>query len=338
MTNRSRFKKRLYYIFFLLILFFPMAEIAARIAGYKPYKVVPFTIHTEPKNCLIGDSVLGLALNPGSFVVTMNQELVYKTTHLPNGRRSLGRRHPERDKKLFLFGCSFTYGMGVNDTCSFASILQEKQDTYTIDNFAVPGYGSVQSLIQLRKEMKKGNLPDRVILCFSYLHFERNALTPSYRKSLLMGYARSGRTTPKTLKNARFPYYEKGHLKSVSWDNIYNNWPLRESSAAVNFFNSIQDKKVKESIDVQKTTERVILDIHELCLENSIPFTLCFLDENNEIKRLENFCDSVGVSTSRIGWDYKNKELTNMPVDSHPNEKGHRFIATKILPILTEDQ
>lgn len=338
MTNRSRFKKRLYYIFFLLILFFPMVEIAARIAGYKPYKVVPFTIHTEPKNCLIGDSVLGLALNPGSFVVTVNQGLVYKTTHLPNGRRSLGRRQPERDKKLFLFGCSFTYGMGVNDTCSFASILQEKQDTYKIDNFAVPGYGNVQSLIQLRKELKKGNIPDRVILCFSYLHFERNALTPSYRKSLLMGYARSGRTTPKTLKNARFPYYDKGQLKHVPWKDIYSKWPLLESSATVNFFNSIQDRKVTESIDAQKTTEAVIGDIYKLCSKNEIPFTLCLLDENDNTKSLKKFCDAKSITAIEIGWDYMNKDLTNMPVDNHPNERGHRFIASKILPILTEDQ
>ncbi|MEL6255440.1 MAG: hypothetical protein AAFR87_25765, partial [Bacteroidota bacterium] len=163
-------KKVLYYIYLLLLLA-PCLEIALRILQYEPYRQVNFLIKSSPSHCLIPHPYLGFALNPGSFEVQINQAKPYQVRH---GSDSLRITHPsplpDSLPEIFLLGCSYTYGMGVNDEDSFPYLLQEAFPTYRVKNFGVPGFGSVQSYLQLKAELKKGNRPKIVILNLVEFH------------------------------------------------------------------------------------------------------------------------------------------------------------------------
>ncbi|WP_299136651.1 SGNH/GDSL hydrolase family protein [uncultured Tenacibaculum sp.] len=71
--------------------------------------------------------------------------------------------------KIFCFGGSTMYGIGTKDEntipSTLAKVLKNKipSKKFTITNFGLPGYTNDLEILQLRKELIKGNIPDIVI-------------------------------------------------------------------------------------------------------------------------------------------------------------------------------
>ena len=332
--EKDKRKKILYYIYLLLI-FAPCLELALRILQYEPYRQEEFLIQSHPTQCLIPHPKLGFALNPGTFEVQINQAKPYTVTH---GSDSLRITHasmlPDSLEKIFLLGCSYTYGMGVNDVESFPYLLQEAFPNYQIKNFGVPGFGNVQSYLQLEAEINKGNIPELVILNLVDFHLERNALTPDYRKNLHMGFARSSEEIKDKMKPGRIPFILSSEEELIfaweSWDSVYHKWRGREALASINLFQSIADRWEREELDPRSTSLQLFAAFQALCEKHEIIFCISNLRANKTSEELLEAISELGIDTLDMGLNLLSKDFSSLPEDSHPNTSAHRHYFKKI--------
>src|SRR5678816_884654 len=168
----SRRKKLLFFSIYLplvLIFFFSVAEVLSRVAGYKPWFVRTENTKVEPGGRLFEkDAKLGYRDLPGQYKITLMGAYVYTVTNLEDASRAThpletyGNRGPKLE--IWIFGDSITYGWSVNDRDTFAWLLQEDFPDYEVVNFAVSGYGTLHSMIQLRDLLQQRKAPRLVIL------------------------------------------------------------------------------------------------------------------------------------------------------------------------------
>src|SRR5262249_10125369 len=77
-----------------------------------------------------------------------------------------------------VFGCSFTYGWLVNDAETYPYLLQAALPEYRIVNFAVPGYGNVQSLLQFKRALAThANKPALALFTYGFFMTREILLT-----------------------------------------------------------------------------------------------------------------------------------------------------------------
>lgn len=310
-------------------------EISFRILGYEPFKNNDYSVVAEPENAFVGHPQLGIQLRPGVFQITLNKGLTFQAHHLDaNSRQVSGCPDPTNPDILFL-GCSFTYGFGVNDDQHFTSLLQKKHPDLSFQNAGVIGYGSVQSLLQLKELVKTRSLK-AVVLNFSSFHFMRNTLSRQYRSNLKIGYARSSRQVEHQMIRARFPYQAScgGNIEYAPWAEIYENWRGREWLASINWIQTTYDH-IREDLSAQiETTACLIREMATICQEYHIPFGVACLDATPETEVLKTKLSAVPWVD--VDFDFSDHSLINHPSDSHPNPAGHQRIAEKMEPFLTK--
>lgn len=143
-------------------------------------------------------------------------DVVYST--LPSGWRATPQ-HPEADEAVLLFGCSFTWGEGLNDRDTIAWQLADRLgDKVQVFNFGFPGYGSHHMLAHL----ENGLLAD---IAGRYKTIKAFYITIRGHELRSMGYSQW---------DASGPWYgfEKGRLtrKGVFADDVS---PLRPYADAL---------------------------------------------------------------------------------------------------------
>ena len=69
-----------------------------------------------------------------------------------------------KEKKIFLLGDSFTFGVGLEYEDTFSGLLEINQSDYRFFNFAVPSYSPTVYSYKLKKILEKKIIPDKVIL------------------------------------------------------------------------------------------------------------------------------------------------------------------------------
>lgn len=329
-------KKRIRYYVFLLLVTPICLEIALRILGYSPYQQLQYSIESSPKMCVVASKEYGFALGEGTFEVSVNGAPNYVATHR-NGKR-ISRLGSANDslEKVFLMGCSFTYGMGVDDSLSFPFKVQNHFKDLSIQNFGVPGFGTIQSYLQLKKELKNGRIPAVVIVNFCDFHNERNSLTPRFRNSLVMGYQRSNDEISAELKKSKFPFIENGEVKTVAFKDLYSNWTGRETFATINYFQTLNDERLTGKIDQKKNTEIVFEKIKKLCDEHKIRLIVTGLTRGLELTSFLHQIEQQGIEVHDISLDLSSKKYNQLPYDSHPNAAAHDYFSKKIIDLLSQ--
>lgn len=335
--ERTSLWRKIRNAIFLILVLFPCGEIAARIIGWTPLYNNDYKVHAVPKHWLVGDSIYGLQLSPGKFSITLNDSVTFHTSH----DRFRKRRSGEKDscERIFVYGCSFTYGYGVNDDQTFVSLLNRSREGESFSNFGVPGYGTLQALMRLKKEIESGNVPSSVMIVHSSVHPERNGMANSYRKALKIGYKNSNKHVESNMQDARFPFMEKSKsaVQFVSWKEIYSNWPGREQFAIVNAVQSLSQERPNEE-KLEQITERIFEDIVELCDANSIRCIVVNLDDGKFKNRYQDLLEKFQVGVVSVNFDFTSEKYTNRPYDSHPNTLGHKRIAGSILDYLNQSK
>lgn len=334
-------KKLTYPIYIILCIVF-MPELVLRLLRYAPFQYQPYSVVAEPTPCLVPDSILGFALSDGQHQVSINDSLVYNCTHSPDSTRitSLAQITSKQLPSIHIHGCSFSFGMGVNDEHSYPFVLQSLLDTIaTVTNQAVPGHGTVQTLLKLRSQEKKGTLPDLVILNYASFHDERNVLSSTYRQSLTLGFANND-NKKEDYQYAKFPYAELNEdkndfqVKYCNWSDLYKNWTLRTYSSTINFLQTSLERNAYPEKDKQLTTKFILEEIQEICTRNQTQLLLVgIINDKKTAAMLAQFKTS-GVNTLMMGIDLTDSHYNNMPYDSHPNELAHKLFAQKIFPEL----
>ena len=111
-------------------------------------------------------------------------------------------------KKIFFFGDSFTYGVGVNYDDSFVGIVDNKVKDYEMFNFAVPSYSPSLYLYQLNEMLNQEIIPDKIfiVLDLSDVHDEsfRWMGSSNYKPILKSGKYKKEQTGLKKFINKNF--------------------------------------------------------------------------------------------------------------------------------------
>lgn len=307
-----------------------MAEGALRLLGFEPFVPVVTKVYSTPKNNLIPDAQYGLALNPGRFQVYLNDQLSYQATHLADGTRSTGAQ-AERSAEIHIYGCSLTYGMGIDDSLSYPALLQASLKNFSIKNFSVPGYGTVHSLLQLREQLKNGSQPELILLAYSSLHDARNQLSGIQQKYWSQTL---DKTIHAELDEAKFPYArlknENLEIKAKSIHDFSKPWSLSQYSVLIYRLEMSISNIQYGFVDKYEISEKVIREIQLLCAQYQIPMLLLGLDKSDSVKKLRNFARGQSLPFLDISIDLDDPQYNLKPHDAHPNARAHQYYAEKI--------
>jgi len=334
MEKRSGFsgKKRrwLHLIYYILLVLFAasLAEVGARMKGFRPWQEPQFNIVVEPGGKFYAQHpTLGYSSLPGKFKVTLNGTYSFEVTNLVNSLRATRplEAHPAGARKgMWIFGDSITYGWSVNDRDTYCWLLQEELPDYEVVNFGVNGYGTLQSLIQLREALKNGNEPQVVILTYASWQDVRNTFIRMRRKMV---------ATAAFLGPVNQPYARldsNGRLEVFSDALAYREFPLMRYSAFIHALEESYDKYEERHSQSHEITKVTIKEISDLCLAHGIRLVVASLTSDPISSDMLEYCSRERITTADAWVDLSIKENNNLPYDSHPSAIAHRQYAHKL--------
>jgi tetratricopeptide (TPR) repeat protein len=316
----------------LMLLLFTagLAEITLRLVGRGPLRVKPFDVRVEPGGSLfIVDPLLGYRMRPGRFQVRMQSGYTFYLTNNSQGSRisETDDRLPEQDDRpeLWLLGCSFTFGYGVDDQDSIAWRLQAAMPQYDIVNYGVPGYGTAQALVQLREAFRAGRRPRAAILLYVDVHDIRNTLLREGRR-VLWQFSRLG--------PMQHPYVrlKPDGLRVITSDQLYRPFPLASRSAAVNAIEELYNRWEAMRVDSHETTKALFTNLGKVCAAEHVPLVVAGLNQSAETEDTLAHCRRQGIAAFSISFDTTNQENGNWPADpTHPSPLGYARLAANLM-------
>jgi hypothetical protein len=328
-------KRKIFRIALTVSLMMIVIEITLRIVGIRAYNIPHIQIESTPKNSILPDKQFGFILNDGKFSVVLNKGLKFTVTHV-NGMRitKIKQNNLTSTKPSIAFlGCSFTYGYGISDQQTFPYLVQQKLENYDVLNFAIPGTGTIHSLLTLEEKIRKNDLPDIVILCFADFHLERDLLSESYQEKLSIGFEQNPFIEQNKNFQCEFPY---GQIKNEqliishknSKDFVNVSW-IRRNISLIN-----QTTELFRSRPTYEVTLAAIDKINKLCKENNSKFVLACLTGALPVKE---YAKQKNISCWNISVPIQEKGLNLLPYDPHPSPLAASKYADAILLNLNKE-
>lgn len=150
----------------------------------------------------------------------------------------------KRKKNIFLFGDSFTYGVGLDYENTYAGLIENKKDDYNIYNFAVGSYSPSVYLYKLKKFINNKIFPNKIILFLDLTDVRDEAERWNYDSNLEKLQLNTSYIYEESLKKEKF---FKKNFKVLTNISSYLNFNLRNLRDKVNI--ELRNKrKIKTSI------------------------------------------------------------------------------------------
>lgn len=326
----------------LLVVLLGTSEVALRWNGHLPYRLPSIAIRYQPPHCFLPTRLLGVELNPGAYVVTLNEGLVYRATH--NERRERVTSLVEKDPQLpevALLGDSMTYGMGVDDDATYPFLLNETLNGARVANLAIPGTGTVHSYLRLKEYLRLGNRPAVVVLTFLDFHDDRNTYGPQTKEMLRAGtrgagddVAALGKDRPWTYAYARI----RDESLEVAEEDLHPvaGWtaPLRRTFALINLFERGREQWSFRRVRPAEVTHRLISMTSDLCGQYGCRFLVGVMSRGRRTEDVQAYCSRRGIRSTDLSVDFGDRRFTNYPFDAHPSPLAHQAIAAKLKDFL----
>jgi len=316
------------YLMFLLLLFIGVAELALRIAGWRPYKPVDLQIQIEPGGRLFKEHPrLGYTQIPGHFKVTLPDGYTFRLTHLTNTLRAT---HPEgvgvRSNRpgLWVMGCSFVHGWSLNDEETFPWLLQQAFPEYEVSNFGVNGYGTLHSLLQFREFSMQLPKPACVVVDYAYFHDSRNTLTRARLKEV----APYNKLGPIKLPRARLD--AKGGLQIEQTPVEYHEWPGQRLSSLIHFLEHQYNQLEEHRARGQQVSIAILKEFAAECQKHGIKFIVAGITRGKDTAAVLKACAAEGIATVDISVSLSEPGSRNLPHDDHPSARSQREYARKL--------
>lgn len=272
-------------------------------------------IVSKPRLLFRPDPVIGWSLTPGHGVKVGFRKDVYQHIDLDGWRHVPDR--PDAGPRIALYGCSFTYGTGLADAETFSAQLQRNQPQTRILNRGIGGHGTVQNLLQFRRDIVHGGIDAAVFTIISDHRF-RNIAHPQRMKQYLNRdwYALGVEHVPVARLDARGrariiyrPLWQPA-IKQADFDIFLpDDYMINAATFAV------LDLVRETSQDANIPLRFVLLD----ALDSDFSGTLC-----------DRFPETLDISTP---YDQKH---TFMPKDVHPNVTANRLFAERLAPVVAQ--
>ncbi len=309
-------------------------EFGFRMAGFEPWNPEEKNISIDPQTSFFQlDSMLGFKTRHGMFQFTHDDVFTWQTTNRTDGLRTTSALWTPDSlitkSQIWFMGGSFTYGWSVNDEETFSWQVQDAFPELEIVNFGIPGFGTLQSYLQLKQALQKGTKPDMLILVYASFHDQRNVSSRGWRKTLAPYNQLGPLKHPKASIGDSFLVVEYPDFK-------YAPWPLMECSALIHFIEGRVNRLEENVADTKKVTLELILEMHRLCLESDTEFALATIMGDPSTKATAEHFEALGISVFDITVDTRLPEHNNLPYDSHPSAKAHKSYAHKIIKELNK--
>jgi hypothetical protein len=327
--------KKALYIFIITGLFILFLELFFRLIGYAP---VAFnqSVVSIPEIPYSADS-LGITLKKGTYKITINNKVAYTATHDETGKRITSKMPIPATDKIWILGCSFAYGVGVNDEESYPFLLQNHFKELEVQNFAIPGTATIQSYYKLKEQLAKGHRPKIVMLSYATFHEERNQLTRGFESNLY-----DGMRLHKGLELSNYFYprckivNNKIKIENIDIIKDFTPIPWVEKAAIATFinqtWNAFEDKKTN-GFPVSKY---LILDFQKLAKQYNFKLIIADVAYSKRSEEIENFCYKRKINYVSISPDFSLGNYTLAPYDYHPNKLAHKVYAGKLYEYITK--
>ncbi len=320
-----------------VILGLALMELLLRCFGQQAFESQAPRIESRPQAVLCPHPELGLALRPGQFEVTINEGLVYHCRHLSDSSRYCGSGSIQANRpEIALYGCSLTYGMGVEDSLTFAYGLQKALPEWWVHNYGVPAYGTIQSYLQLKRHLAAGRRPGVVVLHYTALHDARNKLSPVQQKYWREAFGKAEARGGESWQQARFPYLPRAtpgpiNPQFLSLAEMPRRWSLSQFSATSQILEVLLDHIYDGFYPKQRVSKQIILAFAELCRQQQIPFLLVGMTSDEPTQILIDQIKQTNLATLDMDLDLTDPRYNLLPHDSHPNPQAHQQYAQKLL-------
>lgn len=320
---------------FLLVLVVIVTTIAlgegvTRLAGFKPYNTGEIKFDYKPALPAEIDSIYAYSLVPGYFTLIKNDTFVYHATHNGHRRRitSYDTADNAHQNKVIILGCSFTYGDGLEDSCTHPFILQglfrQNNINLNVENWGVGGYCPAQFFLQAREIIHDTSVK-YVVINYSQVQDERVICSRSWRKSHV-----KFTNQLKYQKLIYHPYFtwNNGSVQLKYKTMSYTFLPFQEHLALVELVdNACCNYENKSAATITQTALKQTIDILQNAGIKVILTSITGDDKSNEV--ISRF-NKQGYRTLLFGFSTGEKGYNLLPTDGHPNHYANKIFADKL--------
>ncbi|HIA37017.1 MAG TPA: hypothetical protein EYN89_09900 [Flavobacteriales bacterium] len=326
------------------MLFLSVYELVLRVKGVVPFTPKLHSVKYEPEFIFSPSLKYGYTLKPGkyNFILPLLDSLVFKPTHSNDSTRIAQPLDNIKNKSaLAIFGASYTYGFGVNDSTTFSWLLQKKCPDIDIINYGVPGYGPIHAYLKLKSLIAQNTIPKAVILGYSFYHDNTNTLPRKSRETIIRF---SNILNKGFIENATAPYIDakqEGQIKVHyrPYDSFYTEWPLRRYSALVNYLENTYNNWDERRSESQKASKKIISEIKRICDKIHAPFIVAGISDHQETKEMLLYCKSQDIQNVDISLNLNKNSIYRLhEKDGHPNAFAHRNYAKRLHAYLTNNK
>jgi hypothetical protein len=230
-----------------------------------------------------------------------------------DGFREVPNQGGPRRPKLTLYGCSFTFGVGISDDETFAARLQARFPDLRVSNKGISGYSNVQNLLHFRSDLRARRV-NYAVLGFNSKHVLRNLVT------------HPDRMTPGQLGRWRTTGVE--HMPRAqmtrSGDVYIDYVPLDQPALARSDF----DAFLPDDYMIDTLTVELLKHFVATGREAGVPVLIALLEQREpeyNARVLSEIPEAVDVSVP------SDRKYT-LKSDTHPNAYANRIYAKKLAP------
>ena len=290
--------------------------------------------------CHAPDEILGWTLRP-DFVSTNSFTIPRKSLHHEYtvttdavSRRVTSATETSGKPTISVYGCSNTFGWGLNDEETYLWQLQSACPDHTIRNYGVSGYSLYQMLLRMEQTLERDK-PSLVILGFSPGLEARSVSDHHYLRIL----SQQGGTPPSCLavKTEQGTVLERNPLEA------YKHLPLSSASPLIKLVERTLNRVIYAPRAKNKahrhTTEILLFAMAELCKQHGATFHVQYLVANTGYRT---FLHDHGINWAPGPVDLDLCEPNGnyiyrlSPFDGHPNAEANQAYAQALTPIISE--
>jgi hypothetical protein len=286
-----------------------LAEGVARLLGYRPSRPAPAPTAGGGPAAFREHPTLGFVPAPGAARFESPGRFAFTMTKLDSGLRIThaleSYTRPRAPKKeIWIFGCSFTQGWFLNDDETYAWRLQEELPDYEVVNFGVSAYGTLQSLIQLREALGRGErAPNLAVMAYADFQDQRNTATRIWRKYMAA-----------TLAGVQYPYARpgpNGELEILRDPFAYREFPFKHHSALMSALETLYDDFVEPRYRSHEVSKMILEEMSRLCRSHAIKLLVAGITGSPGSTEMIAWCRSRGIAATDISVDLSLEENNN---------------------------
>ncbi len=258
-------------------------------------------MHILPNTMFSNDSVFGVRMNPGHYIV-YQPHTQYSVTIETSGHRATSDNDSNSYSKhpaiVFLGGPSmFGHGVDDNETCPY--FLQSVLPKYKVRNLASLKSGLADNYVEL-SHLTNLQSDDLVVYVYQSIHDNRGKMFN--RKSFSIANS--------NLPLRQFQYLTLDSNLSVHFnDYSHVTFPFNNYSATINFLeNNYNNYITRASVESHSIAERTILAMNDWCKRQNCNFVLVYWFNDKYTNQTLEFCRQHNIKAMLVKGDIRFKQ------------------------------